>query len=61
MQTEHKRELDCMPRTPKMKLIYAMGILSDVVDGDMTGDDRDTHINDAKEIILIAWDEEGGE
>ncbi len=59
MQPEHKAELDSMPRTPRMKLIYALGMLSDVVDGDMTGDDRDIHIYDAKETMLIAWEERG--
>ena len=58
MQSEHKAELESMPRTPAMKIIYAMGMLSDVVDGDMTGEDRDIHVSDAKEIILTAWNEE---
>jgi hypothetical protein len=58
MQPEHEAELNAFPRTPRMKLIYALGMLSDVVDGDMTGEERDIHINDAKEIILMAWNEE---
>lgn len=52
MQPEHRAELDSLHRSPREKVVYALGMLSDIVDGNMVGEQRDIHINDAKEIII---------
>lgn len=57
IEPEHLEELNAFPRNPVQKIIYAMGMLSDVVDTDMIGEERDIHILDAKEIICQALQE----
>ena len=57
MYPEHQVELDAIRRTPVQKIIYALGMLADVVDGNMVGDERDIHVQDAREVIAGAIQE----
>ena len=48
---EHLEEMNNFAVTPITRIIYAMSLLSDVMDKDMIGEERNKHINDVKIII----------
>ena len=51
MKAEHEKELKLLKKVPNGELVYAMAILSDVVDGRMMGNELLEHVNDVKELI----------
>ena len=48
---KHLEEMNSFAVTPITRIIYAMSLLSDVMDKDMIGEERNEHINDVKIII----------
>lgn len=60
MKADHEKELKLFKKVPNGKLVYAMAILSDVVDGRMMGDELQEHVNDVKELICKSIEESVG-
>ena len=48
---EHLEEMNNFAVTPLTKIVYALSLLSDIVDKNMIGKERDDNINDVKIII----------
>ena len=48
---KHLEEMNSFAVTPITRIIYAMSLLSDVMDKDMIGEERNEHIKDVKIII----------
>ncbi len=51
LSPEHLEEMINFAGTPITRVIYALNLLSDIVDKDMIGEERDKHIRDTKIII----------
>lgn len=51
MLEEHREQMKIYEKMPYGKLMFAMAVLSDVIDGDMKGEEMQVHVNDAKEMI----------
>ena len=61
IEPEHLDELLKVQRDYIQATIFALGMLADVMDGDMTGAERDEHIYDARSIIMAAIKEHSNE
>jgi hypothetical protein len=48
---EHLEEMINFAGTPITRIIYALYLLSDIVDKDMVGEERNKHIRDIKIIV----------
>ena len=48
---KHLEEMNSFAVTPITRIIYAISLLSDVMDKDMIGEERNEHIKDVKIII----------
>ncbi len=52
MDLKRRKEIEDFAKTPETTIIYALSLLSDIIDFNLVGKERDTNILDAKEIIL---------